>query len=57
MIGSIVLTAALVFSIIAMVMYYLTFRGYKNTLNYARLSYHAMAIFVIAGSVLCGMHF
>ncbi len=52
MIGSIVLTAALVFSIIAMVMYYLTFRGYKNTLSYARLSYHAMAIFVIAGSVL-----
>ncbi len=52
MIGSIVLTAALVFSIIAMVMYYLTFRGYKNTLNYARLSYHAMAILVIVGSTL-----
>ncbi len=52
MIGSIVLTAALVFSIIAMVMYYLTFRGYKNTLNYARLSYHGMAILVIVGSTL-----
>ena len=52
MIGSIVLTAALVLSIIAMVMYYLTFRGYKNTLNYARLSYHGMAILVIVGSTL-----
>jgi cytochrome c-type biogenesis protein CcmF len=52
MIGSIVLTAALVFSIIAMVMYYLTFRGYKNTINYARLSYHAMAILVIVASTL-----
>lgn len=52
MIGSIVLTAALVFSVIAMVMYYFTFRGYKNTLNYARLSYHAMAILVIVGSTL-----
>lgn len=52
MIGSIVLTSALVFSIIAMVMYYLTFRGYKNTINYARLSYHAMAILVIVGSTL-----
>lgn len=52
MVGSIVLSAALIFSVISMVMYYLTFRGYKNTLNYARLSYHAMAIFVIVGSVL-----
>lgn len=51
MVGSIILTFALVFSLISMVMYYLTFRGYKNTLNYARISYHAMAILVIAGSV------
>lgn len=50
MIGSIFLSAALVFSIIAMVMYFLTFRGYKNTLNFARYSYHGMAIFVIAAS-------
>jgi cytochrome c-type biogenesis protein CcmF len=50
MIGSIFLSAALVFSIIAMVMYYLSFRGYKNTLNFARYSYHGMAIFVIAAS-------
>lgn len=52
MVGSIVLTVALVLSIISMVMYYLNFRGYRNTLNYARLSYHGMAIMVIVGSTL-----
>jgi cytochrome c-type biogenesis protein CcmF len=50
MIGSIFLSAALVFSLIAMVMYYLSFKGYRNTLNIARYSYHGMAIFVIAAS-------
>lgn len=52
MVGSVILSLALVFSIISMVMYYLTFKGYKNTLNYARVFYHAMAIFVIAASTL-----
>lgn len=51
MIGSIFLIVALVFSLIAMVMYYLSFKGYKNTINFARYSYHGMAIFVIAASV------
>lgn len=50
MVGSIILSLALVFSIISMVLYYLTFKGYNNTLNYARVFYHAMAIFVIAAS-------
>ena len=50
MLGSIFLSVALVFSLIAMVMYYLSFKGYKNTLNIARYSYHGMAIFVIAAS-------
>ncbi len=50
MIGSIFLSIALVLSLMAMVMYYLSFRGYKNTLNFARYSYHGMAIFVIAAS-------
>ena len=50
MIGSIFLSVALVFSLIAMVMYYLSFKGYKNTLNIARYGYHGMAIFVIAAS-------
>jgi cytochrome c-type biogenesis protein CcmF len=51
MVGSIILSVALVFSLISMVMYYLSFKGYKNTLNFARYSYHGMAIFVIAASV------
>lgn len=50
MIGSIFLSIALVFSVITMVMYYLSFKGYKNTLNIARYSYNGMAIFVIAAS-------
>ncbi len=50
MVGSIFLSIALVLSLIAMVMYYLSFKGYKNTLNIARYSYHGMAIFVIAAS-------
>ena len=50
MIGSIFLSIALVLSLIAMVMYYLSFKGYKNTINIARYSYHGMAIFVIAAS-------
>ena len=33
MIGSIVLTVALVCSLFAMVMYFLNYRGYENTLN------------------------
>jgi len=52
MIGSIVLVFALACSIMAMVMYYLNFRGYKNTLNYARISYHAMAMMVIVASTI-----
>jgi cytochrome c-type biogenesis protein CcmF len=52
MIGSIVLTIALVCSIFAMVMYYLSYKGYTNTLNYGRVSYHAMAMLVIVASTL-----
>ena len=40
MVGSIVLTLALALSIISMIMYFLNFRGYKNTINYARIAYH-----------------
>lgn len=50
MIGSIILTFALVFSIISMIMYYLNFRGYNNTLSYARIFYHLTSIFVIVAS-------
>ncbi|MCH9029330.1 MAG: cytochrome c biogenesis protein CcsA, partial [Bacteroidetes bacterium] len=36
----------------ALVMYYLSFRGYKNTLNYARISYHGMVMLIIAASTM-----
>ncbi|RKY99114.1 MAG: cytochrome C biogenesis protein [Ignavibacteriae bacterium] len=52
MVGTIFLVVALAFSIMAMVMYYLSFKGYKNTLNYARISYHGMVLFIIAASTL-----
>jgi len=51
MVGSIVLTLALAFSIISMIMYFLNYRGYKNTLNYGRIAYHGMAMLVIIASV------
>jgi cytochrome c-type biogenesis protein CcmF len=47
MIGSIIITLALIFSIISMLMYFFSFRGARNTLNIARLSYHAMSMLVI----------
>ncbi len=53
MLGSIILTTALAFSLISMIMYFLNYRGYKNTLNYGRIAYHGMAILVIfAAAVL-----
>ena len=52
MIGSIILTLALASSIVAMVMYYLTFRGYKNALNFGRLAYHVMAMLVFLAAAL-----
>lgn len=50
MAGSILITIAFALSLFSMVMYYLTFRGAKNTLAHARLSYHAMTILVIISS-------
>jgi cytochrome c-type biogenesis protein CcmF len=50
MFGSIVVVLALVFSIAAMTMYFLAYRGYNNTLNYGRLAYHIMAMLVIVAS-------
>ncbi len=52
MVGTIFLVIALAFSVMALVMYYLSFKGYKNTLNYARISYHGMVMFIIAASTL-----
>ncbi len=52
MIGSIILTLALASSIIAMVMYYLGYRGYNNALNIGRLAYHVMAMLVFLAAAL-----
>jgi cytochrome c-type biogenesis protein CcmF len=35
-----------------MVMYFLSYRGYKNTLNISRIAYHGMAMLVIVASVI-----
>lgn len=52
MLGTVVLVFALAFSLISMIMYYLSFRGYVNTIKIARISYHFMLISVIVASVL-----
>ncbi len=52
MIGSIIISVALASSIIAMVMYYLSYRGYNNALNFGRLAYHLMAMLVIVAAAL-----
>ncbi|MCF6270552.1 MAG: cytochrome c biogenesis protein CcsA [Melioribacteraceae bacterium] len=50
MVGNILLTFALLASVFSIVMYYLTYRGYSNTLKLARASYHATAISVLGAS-------
>src|SRR3972149_7718669 len=52
MVGSIVLSLALASSLVAMVMYFLTYKGYQNTLNIGRIAYHSMAMLVIAASAI-----
>lgn len=52
MIGSILITLALVASVFAIIMYYMTSKGYTNTLKFARMGYHTMAICIIAASAL-----
>ena len=52
MVGSTLLTLALAASVISSVMYFLNYRKYSNTLNIARISYHAMTIFVIVAATL-----
>jgi cytochrome c-type biogenesis protein CcmF len=50
MIGSIILTIALACSIFSAIMYYLNFKGYKNTLNYGRIGYHSMVLLVLTAA-------
>ncbi|MFA7229623.1 MAG: cytochrome c biogenesis protein CcsA, partial [Melioribacteraceae bacterium] len=52
MIGNILLTLALLAGVFTVVMYYLTFRGYQNTLKMARIGFHTTAVLVIASSAL-----
>lgn len=52
MLGSIVLSLALASSLLSMVMYFLTYKGYQNTLNIGRIAYHAMAMLVIIASAI-----
>ncbi|MCX7876850.1 MAG: cytochrome c biogenesis protein CcsA [Melioribacteraceae bacterium] len=50
MIGNIILTFALLTGVFSVIMYFLTYKGYQNTLSLARISYHATAILVMAAS-------
>ncbi len=52
MIGNIFLTAALLFSVFTVIMYYLTYKGYQNTIKIARIGFHTTSILVLAASAL-----
>ena len=52
MVGNILLTLAFAAGVFSVVMYYLTYKGYQNTLPLARIGYHAAAILVMAASAL-----
>ena len=52
MVGSIVLTIALACSALALVMYFLSYRGYDNAVNYGRIAYHSMAMLVMVAAAL-----
>lgn len=52
MVGNIFLTAGLLAGVFTVVMYYLTYKGYKNTITLARIGYHATSIMILAASAL-----
>ncbi len=52
MIGNIFLTIALLAGIFTTIMYYLTYKGFTNTINKARFGYHVMSVMVIVSSIL-----
>ncbi|MHC1738080.1 MAG: cytochrome c-type biogenesis CcmF C-terminal domain-containing protein [Ignavibacteriaceae bacterium] len=51
MVGNLILSFALAFSLFSMVMYVFTYKGAKNTIGMARLSYHLMTMLVITASL------
>ncbi len=52
MIGNILLTVGFLSAVFSVIMYYLTYKGYKNTLSLARIGYHSAAVMIIASAVL-----
>ncbi|MGK9475447.1 cytochrome c-type biogenesis CcmF C-terminal domain-containing protein [Melioribacter sp. OK-6-Me] len=52
MIGNVALTLALLSAVFSVIMYFLNYRGYKNTLGPARISFHISAIMVLVASAL-----
>ena len=52
MIGNMLLTLGLLAGVFTVIMYYLTYRGYKNTLSLSRIGFHTTAIMVIASAAL-----
>ncbi len=52
MIGNVLLTLGLMASVFTIIMYYLTFKGYSNTLKFARIGFHTTSISVIAASAM-----
>ncbi len=52
MLGNIVLTIGLLSGVFTFIMYFLTHKGYSNTLSKARIGYHFTAMMVIFASLL-----
>ena len=52
MIGNITLTLALAAGVFTVIMYFLTYKGYQNTLKTARFGFHATAVLVIVSAAL-----
>ncbi|MCB9209228.1 MAG: cytochrome c biogenesis protein CcsA [Ignavibacteriales bacterium] len=52
MLGNIVITLGFIAGLFTIVMYYLTYKGYENTLVKARIGYHVTAVMSIFASVL-----
>lgn len=51
MIGNIAVTLGFLAGIFSVVMYYLTYKGYENTLTKARIGYHVAALMSIVASI------
>lgn len=52
MLGNIAITIGFIAGLFTIIMYYLTYKGYENTLVKARIGYHVMALMSILASIL-----